>query len=106
MGSVSSLVSPTPELDLIKGNIMSPESRHLMVISHNCAASHILFSGSENFLSNHKEVRILEGPLFPGDGGDQHTHYLLRSVRESMARGDLLVLINLNIISYFFLIFC
>lgn len=101
IGSLSSLVPPTSEVDLIKENLMSPESRHLMIISHNCAASHILFSGNKKLLSNHKEVRILEGPLFPGDGGDQHIHYLLRVVRESMAKGSLLVLINLNIISFF-----
>jgi hypothetical protein len=101
----ASRLTRTSELDLIRDNLANPSSsRHLMLISQNQVANHILFGLSQSpFASNAQlkrtqRVEMLEGSLFEDDNSDHHVHILLHRVRSAMEEGIVLVITNLEIL--------
>eukprot|EP01052_Picozoa_sp_SAG31_P002292 SAG31_NODE_80_length_27188_cov_42.623869_7_plen_2406_part_00 len=78
-------------IDLIRQNIVSPEARHLMVLTKNSAALGLLL---DNGVLNHEKTQVLFGSDFPLDKTDLQVCLNIQKVKYCMATGTTLVLVH------------
>jgi E3 ubiquitin-protein ligase RNF213 len=78
-------------VSLIRSNLKSASSRHLMLLTKNCSALWMLFSCD---LVKSSEVKVIIGSEFSEDQTELHVVQRLNEVKLAMATGKVIVLLN------------
>jgi len=87
----NSLKAPSP-LQVITQNLDARDRvRHLMLLTKNDAALHILLDFG---IVQHRSIKILFGSDYPNDQNDTYICRMIQQIRMSMAKGDYLILLH------------
>jgi hypothetical protein len=77
--------------DLISTNLKENDSRNLMLLTKNCSALWILFSGK---FVDIKQTKVIIGSQFPEDNNELYMVQQMNEVKLAMATGKIIVLMN------------
>ena len=77
--------------DLVSTNLKEYDSRNLMLLTKNCSALWVLFSGK---LVDINQTKVIIGSQFPEDNNELYMVQQMNEVKLAMATGKIIVLMN------------